>query len=38
MMCLDIRMMMVHDEVEANRLIVPENPGKSTIAMWIVLE
>lgn len=38
MMCLDVRMMMVHDEVEANRLIVPENPGKSTIAMWIVLE
>ncbi len=35
-MC-DIRMMTLHDEVEAGRLIVPENPDKSTMCMGIVL-
>lgn len=30
-----IIMMTVHDEVAAGRLIVPENPNKSTIAMWL---
>ena len=28
-------MMTVHDEILSGKLIVPENPEKSTIAMWI---
>ena len=35
MMILNTRMMTVHDEILADKLIVPENPDKSTIAMWI---
>ncbi|MBO5024156.1 MAG: hypothetical protein J6D11_07610 [Clostridia bacterium] len=35
-MC-DIRMMTLHDEVEAGRLTIPENPSKSTMCMGIVL-
>ncbi len=31
----NLRMMTVHDEVEAGRLIVPENPKDSTIAMYL---
>lgn len=37
MFMFDIRMMTIHDEVEAGRLIVPQNPEKSTIAMYIVI-
>ena len=32
-----IRMMTLHDEVEAGRLTIPENPSKSTMCMGIVL-
>ncbi len=35
MMILNTRMMTVHDEILADKLIVPENPKESTIAMWI---
>ena len=35
MMILNTRMMTVHDEILSGKLIVPENPEKSTIAMWI---
>ncbi|MBQ8403423.1 MAG: sigma-70 family RNA polymerase sigma factor [Clostridia bacterium] len=35
---LGIRMLTVHDEVEAGRLTPPENPKKSTIAMWLHLK
>ena len=35
MLILNTRMMTVHDEIMANKLIVPENPKESTIAMWI---
>ena len=33
-----IRMMTVHDEVEAGRLAVPQNPEKSNIAMYMVIK
>lgn len=32
------RMMTVHDEVESGRLTVPEEPEKSTAAMWLEFE
>jgi len=32
-----LRMMTIHDEVNSNRLIPPENPEKSTVAMWLRL-
>ncbi len=35
---LSIRMMTVHDEVDAGRLILPENPKTSTIAMCLHLK
>mgnify|MGYP000869309669 CR=1 FL=1 len=35
MLIMQVRMMTVHDEVEAGRLVVPENPKTSTIAMWL---
>ena len=35
MMILNTRMMTVHDEILSGKLIVPKNPEKSTIAMWI---
>ncbi|MBO5745896.1 MAG: hypothetical protein J6S13_02265, partial [Clostridia bacterium] len=35
MVILNTRMMTVHDEILADKLIVPENPKESTIAMWI---
>ena len=35
MMILKTRMMTVHDEILSGKIIVPENPEKSTIAMWI---
>ncbi len=38
MMILNIRMMTVHDMVENEQLILPENPDESTIAMWIEYE
>lgn len=38
MMILNIRMMTVHDMVENEQLILPENSDKSTIAMWIEYE
>lgn len=34
----NIRMMTMHDMISAKELIVPENPNKSTIAMWIEFE
>lgn len=37
MFMFDIRMMAVNDEVEAGRLIVPENADKSTIGMYLVI-
>ena len=30
-----LRMMTVRDEVNSERLTVPENPTKSTVAMWL---
>lgn len=33
-----IRMMTVHDEVESGRLSVPEDPSRSTAAMWLELK
>lgn len=38
MMFCERRMMTVHDEVEAGRLLLPADPRKSTIAMALVLE
>ncbi len=38
MQILQIRMMTVHDEVERNRLTVPKNPEKSTVAMFLVIQ
>lgn len=35
MLITHVRMMTVHDEVEAGRLVVPENPQESAIAMWL---
>ena len=35
MVILNTRMMTVHDEILAEKLIVPEKPKESTIAMWI---
>ncbi len=35
---LDIRMMTVHDEVDAGRLTLPENPKTSTVAMCLHLK
>ena len=35
MVILNTRMMTVHDEILANKLIVPKKPKESTIAMWI---
>ena len=34
---LKIRMMTVRDEVEAGKLVIPNDPKHSTIAMWMVL-
>lgn len=30
-----LRMMTIHDEVESGRLILPEDPARSTAAMWL---
>ncbi len=38
MFMMNIRMMLVHDEVDAGKLIVPEDPGKSRVAMWLEIE
>jgi RNA polymerase sigma factor (sigma-70 family) len=38
MYILETRMMMVHDEVEAERLKVPKDPEKSTAAMYLTLD
>ncbi len=35
MMILNTRMMTVHDEILEGKLIVPSEPKKSTVAMWI---
>ena len=35
MVILNTRMMTVHDEILSDKLIVPDNPKESTIAMWI---
>lgn len=34
----NIRMMTVHDEVESGRLTLPEDPARSTAAMWLNLK
>lgn len=31
-----LRMMTIHDEVESGRLQVPEDPSRSTAAMWLI--
>ncbi len=33
-----LRMMTVHDEVKSGKLIVPAEPEKSTVAMWLEME
>ena len=33
-----LRMMTIRDEVNAERLIVPEKPEKSTVAMWLRID
>lgn len=33
-----LRMMAIHDEVESGRLTVPDDPGRSTAAMWLVMQ
>lgn len=38
MQILQLRMMTVHDEVESKKLIVPEDPAHSTVAMCIVVK
>ena len=38
MQILNIRMMMVHDEVESGRLLVPPEPQKSTVAMYMEMK
>lgn len=34
----DLRSISVYDEVESGGLVVPENPGESTVAMYLVLD
>ncbi len=38
MLMCDIRMMLIHDEVEAGRLQVPEHPGSSTVGMYLCID
>ena len=38
MQMMNCRMMTVHDEVNCGRLVLPEDPYHSRIAMWLALE
>lgn len=38
MLMCDIRMMLIHDEVEAGRLQVPEHPDSSTVGMYLCID
>ena len=34
----NLRMMTIHDEVESGRLTLPEEPSRSTAAMWLIFD